>query len=329
MPQLFRIPEFRPHPLFRGGHAQTLAGYYLPAEKIVERAAKHRLTLDDGDAIILHDDCPPTWSPSGYVAVLLPGLAGSHRSGYMQRIARKLNDRGIRTFRVDHRGGGAGLGLAQHPYHAGRSDDAFAALNFVVGLCPHARHSLVGFSLSGNITLKLLGERAADLPRQLHRAIVFNPPVDLPKCADWIERRFSRAYNRYLVKHLYRQVASGPQLRADIPLARLGRCPRTLREFDNLYTAPVAGFGTSDVYYEMVSARRFISEIRIPTLVITSDDDPMIPGAPFRELTLSSAVQLHIAPSGGHLGYIARRGADPDRRWMDWRIVDWLTMALD
>ncbi len=99
----FSLPPFRPHPLVRGGHAQTLAGYYWPGKHLYQ-AKHHRLTLDDGDIIVLHDDCPPDWKPGDRAVLLMPGLAGCHQSGYLVRTVAKLNAKGIRTFRLDHRG---------------------------------------------------------------------------------------------------------------------------------------------------------------------------------------------------------------------------------
>ena len=118
------LPPFRQHLLFRGGHAQTLAGAYLPGRRYRYRAEQREVTLPDGDRIVLHDDCPAGWQSGQRAALLIHGLAGSHQSGYMQRIAHKLQARGVRAFRMDLRGCGAGAGLARLPYHSGRSEDA-------------------------------------------------------------------------------------------------------------------------------------------------------------------------------------------------------------
>ena len=111
----------------RGGHLQTIAAGYLPGHKFPYQAVQHTVVLPDGDAIILHDDCPPAWTPSDRVALLIHGLAGCHESPYMVRIAGKLNAIGVRTFRMDLRRSGAGWRLARFPYHAGRSLDALEA----------------------------------------------------------------------------------------------------------------------------------------------------------------------------------------------------------
>jgi predicted alpha/beta-fold hydrolase len=315
--------DFHPYPLFRTGHLQTLAGIYLPQRAHRETARQHRVSLSDGDQIILHDDCPQTWEPAGRTALMIHGLTGCHASNYMQRIAARLNDRGVRTFRMDLRGCGAGPGLARLPYHSGRSDDAAAALRKIAELCPGSPTVLIGFSLGANISLKLLGESPADLPENLERAVAICPPVDLWQCVQTLARGLNRLYDRHFVRELIAQVAMKRRMIADAPVLEPRRLPRTVFEFDETFTAPVCGFGTAANYYRLCSSAQFLPGIRVPTLILAADDDPLIPGAVFADLPRSSAVTLHVARSGGHLGFIGRRNGDPDRRWMDWRVVEW------
>jgi predicted alpha/beta-fold hydrolase len=155
------FPNFEPHPLIRGGHLQTIIGSYLPWMKVRYRATQHQVPLADGDRIALHDDLPggpedrgqktegrgQGWQAGDPVVLLLHGLGGCHLSSYMQRCAVKLTDRGFRVFRMDLRGYGAGFPLAKHPVHAGRSEDAAAALDYVIDLCPDSPVHLVGFSV--------------------------------------------------------------------------------------------------------------------------------------------------------------------------------------
>src|SRR6185295_11538489 len=101
--------------------------------------------------------------------------------------------------------------------------------------------------------------------------------------------------------------------------------PRRLYDFDDVYTAPISGFRDAADYYRRCSSGQFVPAIRLPTLVIAAADDPMIPSALFDRVTWPSNVRVHMAEGGGHLGFIGRRGADPDCRWMDWRVVEWVT----
>ena len=315
--------DFHPHPLFRTGHLQTLAGIWLPQGLPAESAAQHHVTLADGDRVVLHDDCPATWQAGARTALLIHGLAGNHASPYMVRIARKLNARGERTFRMDLRGCGAGLGLARLPYHSGRSEDAIAALATIATLCPGSPTTLIGFSLGGNITLKLLGEDPASVPAQLDRAVAVCPPVDLLACVKNLERGVNRWYDRHFVVLLREQLAALRRLIPDAPILAATARPRGVFEFDEAFTAPVCGFGTAANYYRLCSSAQFIPDIRVPTSILAAADDPLVPPDVFRELRLSPAVKLHLPNSGGHLGFIGRRNGDPDRRWMDWRVVEW------
>jgi predicted alpha/beta-fold hydrolase len=241
----------------------------------------------------------------------------------MRRIAQKLNRRGVRTFRMDLRGCGAGLGLARLPYHSGRSADAKAALQKIAELCPGAPTTLIGFSLGGNITLKLLGEAREDLPAHLDRAVAVCPPVDLMHCVQSLARGVNRFYDRHFVRLLREQVEAQRLRISDAPGLDLCRRPRGVFEFDEAFTAPVCGFGTAANYYRLCSSAQFIPQIRVPTLILAANDDPLVPGAMFAGLQLSPVVKLHLTASGGHLGFIGRNNGDPDRRWMDWRVVEW------
>lgn len=323
------IPEFRPHPLLRGPHVQTLAGFYLPAKRIPYRAVPYVVTLPDGDQLVLHEDCPPDWQRTDGMALLMHGLAGCHRSGYMIRIADKLCAAGVRVFRMDLRGCGAGAKCARLPYHAGRSDDALAAVHYILGTAPDSALALVGFSLSGNVLLKLLGEAPGNLPLQITCAAAVNPPIDLAACVARLERPGNRFYDRHFVKLLNRHVRLRRRWSPDSPDFPTGQRPRRLFDFDDWFTAPVCGYGTAAIYYAQCSAEQFVPAIRIPTLILTSRDDPLVPAEPFESLALPPCVRLHLTEHGGHLGYVGRRNGDPDGRWMDWRIVDWVTGMRD
>jgi predicted alpha/beta-fold hydrolase len=320
--------EFRPHPLFPTGHLQTLAGVFLPHHTGKDEPRRHQVPLADGDQIVLSDDTPPTWQPGGRTALLIHGLAGSHASPYMKRIAGKLNDRVVRTFRLDLRGCGAGVGLARLPYHSGRSEDAAIALRKISELCPGSPTTLIGFSLGGNITLKLLGESPGALPPNLDRAAAVCPPVDLLRCVEALGRGVNRFYDRHFVRLLCAQVENLCRLVPDAPALDARRTPRSVFEFDDIFTAPVCGFGSARNYYELCSSAQFIPRIKVPTLILAAADDPLVPGAMFESLSLPPTVTLQLTRSGGHLGFIGCRNGDPDRRWMDWRLVGFASPAV-
>lgn len=321
----FDPPPFVPHPLLVGGHGQTLGGFLFPGRLPPHHSKNFVVELDDGDKIVLHDTAPDSWRSGDRIALLLHGLGGSHQSPYMRRISAKLVARGVRAFRMDLRGAGAGEELARRPYHSGRSADAKAVLEFLAELCPRSPCTMVGFSLGGNIVLKLLGEVGPRPPGSLDSAAAVCPPVDLEYCSQALARPTGRVYDRYFVRQLLDQVRRREQLDPGSARELFTRRPRRLREFDDLFTARIWEFGDVATYYAQSSALPLLGAIALPTLILASRDDPLIPPGPLESARVSECTRVMLTHSGGHLGYIGRAGVDPDRRWMDWRIVDWVT----
>jgi uncharacterized protein len=247
----------------------------------------------------------------------------------MTRAAAKLNAAGVRTFRMDMRGCGAGAGLCSRPYHAGRSDDAAAVLRFVEQLCPDASITLVGFSLSGNIVLKLVGETPEAVPANVVKVAAICPAIDLGRCVRSLVGPFQRMYDRYFVRELCRQIRGNRLLNAELPVLNSPRRMKSMFDFDDFYTGPVCGFGSADNYYSASSARRHIAQIRRPTFILAAEDDPLVTIECFEGLRAPSNVLFHVTKHGGHLGYVGQRGIDRDSRWMDWRIVDWVMSDVE
>jgi predicted alpha/beta-fold hydrolase len=315
---LIDLPPFRPHPLVRGGHLQTIVGSYLPSPTS-NGAALHRVPLPDGDAIALHDDGGLS---DHAVVILVHGLAGSHQSGYVVRSSTKLRAVGVRVFRMDLRGCGAGMALARHPLHAGRSEDLAAVIDYVHRACPGGSIHVVGFSMGANIALKLAGEQGA--AARFASVMAVSPPIDLAMCTRHIARGFSRVYDRRFVSSLVEHVRQRITLVPDALSRPLTPHPRRLVDFDSLFTAPLSGFADVHDYYSRASSAIVLSKIAVPTLIVTATSDPIVPVDSFERAKYSPTTQLVLAPCGGHLGFVAARGTDADRRWIDWRVVEWV-----
>ena len=318
-------PPFIPAMGISGGNRQTIAGTFFTGSADFSETVQHKVNVSDGDVVVLHDDQPKEWKQGDHAVLLLHGLSGCHGSGYMMRIANKLNQQNVRSFRMDHRGCGAGDGLAQKPYHAGRIDDLHRVIASIETQCPGSSVSVVGFSLSGNLLLRYLGDPTINHSSNLFRAVAVCPPVDLGHCVRELDKTKSgQQYDRYFTRQLVSQISGSSQWRDDVPLAQAKQPPRRLYDFDDMYTAPASGFGSADEYYHYASSSQYIGNISVPSTILAAKDDPLVSSAPFHDVSLPSSVSLCMTEHGGHLGYIGRRNEDPDRHWMDWRVIEWL-----
>lgn len=318
------FPPFIPHPLITTGHLQTVCSPYLPGQSRPYQAKQHVVELPDSDRVVLHDDCPADWNPGDRVALLLHGVTGCHGSPYLVRLAAKLNDVGVRTFRMDMRGCGAAMKLAQQPGHAGRSEDARACLERIDEVCPQSPCTIVGFSLGGNIALKLLGESGAQPPANLDSGVAVAPPIDLVCCGENIDRGLNTVYSRKFARVLTRFVKDRRNFMPAVRDINLAPAPRSIVDFDDRVTAPLSGFRDVWDYYRQCSSAPLLQNVNVPTLIVASKDDPVVPATMFKRAVLSNSVNLVLTERGGHVGYYGVRNDDPDRWWVDWRIVDWI-----
>jgi predicted alpha/beta-fold hydrolase len=322
--------KFRPHPLLRSGHLQTVAAVYLPRRDAPYGARVHYVPADDlppeqgGDQLALHEDRPPAWEPHLPTVLLIHGLAGCHKSAYMCRMTERLAARGHCVFRLDMRGCGAGEGIARLPTHCGRSGDVAAALRFIAAQHPESPTYAIGFSLGGCLLLNLLAEVGNEPVGNLRRAMAVCPPVDLFA----VERRFDspggRAYDKFFVKKLWKQITDRWLRFPETAPALVPREPKRLRQIDETVTAPSGGFASADDYYARTQPGPKLTRIRQNVLIVAAEDDPVVPTAPLVEYAHRGGVEVAVPAGGGHLGFIARSNGDPDKRWLDWRIVEWV-----
>jgi predicted alpha/beta-fold hydrolase len=316
-----RTREFRPFPLLKNPHVQTLLGHWLPGKRLRHPSRPQRVGLPDGDCVVLHDSLPAGWQPGDRVALLVHGLCGSHQSPGIQRLARLLLPLGVRVVRLDLRGCGHGAGLTQRLYHGGCSDDVRAAATEVHSWAPDSPLLLAGVSLGGNIVLKLAGEAAGRPVPGLAGVAAVAPPIDLERCAALLAQRRNRMYERHFLRGLLgqaRQVRSLP----GVPPVRFPR-KLTLRLFDDLFTAPRHGFADALDYYRRCSSLPLLPRIGVPGLVLTARDDPFIAVEPFEQLQPPAPLEVRIVEHGGHLGFLGWDGAG-GIRWAERRVAEWV-----
>jgi predicted alpha/beta-fold hydrolase len=167
----------------------------------------------------------------------------------------------------------------------------------------------------------MAGEMGSGAPGCLQAVVAVAPPIDLAATCRHISAGFNKMYDRAFVRSLMRMVE---ERRKAIPEARhieMPRRPRRIWEFDELFTAPLAGFAGAEEYYAKSSSAPLLDAIRVPTLILTAADDPLVPVRQFETASYSPAVRLHVTEYGGHVGDLGADGPDADRRWLDWRLV--------
>jgi predicted alpha/beta-fold hydrolase len=260
--------------------------------------------------------------PSGTAAgeiVMVHGLEGSGDAGYIESLASAALAVGFSTHRFHMRTCGGTEEYADTLYHAGLTSDLAEVLRAfrAEGRAPAI---LAGFSLGGNVVLKLageLGESAADLIRGV---CAVSTPLDLAACAHRINHRENFLYQyRFVRKMRARLCATGRYDEADFA----GLC--SVMAIDDHITAPSFGFGTAANYYRTQSAIGFLERIRVPTLLIQSKDDPLVPYAIYEKLPGNPSIELLVTEHGGHLGFL---GKSPHRFWLDETVVEWVRKTL-
>jgi predicted alpha/beta-fold hydrolase len=324
--------DFRPLPFLRNPHIQTVLGALMPGPNCPFPDRRSLVRLSDGDCLVLHNNTPPGWKLGDPLALLVHGLSGSHASPHICRLAALLLMRRVRVVRMDLRGAGAGVALARHVYHAGRSDDVRAALTEIHSWSPTSPLLLIGLSLGGALALRLASE-AADRPVPgLTRLVAVSPPIDLPLCSTLLSLPQNRLYEDSFVRDLLIEARLRQRFFPDLlpppcPPRNGGdkgrRCRLTMRLFDDLYTAPRSGFADALDYYHKASCAALIPNIQLSTLILTARDDPFIAVEPFEELKVPSNILVRIVNHGGHIGFLGWDGRG-GIRWADRYIVEWI-----
>ncbi len=313
-------------PFFRNPHLSTLAGN-LWKRAIDETRFPTRQAVyptEAGTRVLVHENRPS--APVRAEVVLVHGLEGSSHSGYMVSLAQALCGQGFAAHRLNMRGCGGSEHLTPTLYHSGLTIDALSILRQLRAKSA-APLFLAGFSLGGNLTLKLAGELGSDAASLVSGFIAVSTPIDLAQCVRRIDSRENFLYQQRFVRSLCRRYRRRHLAQPDLfPLNGLDSI-RTIYDFDDQFTAPHFGFGTAANYYQTQSALNFVAAIRSPTLAVQARNDPMIPFPLFSDprLAENSSIRLLAVPHGGHLGFVSRR---QPRFWLDPVIIHWITEQL-
>lgn len=310
------VPPFQAAPGLRNPHVQTLVSRAVRS-RMEPRFERTRIDTTDGDFLDLDVWAAPERAVG--VCLLLHGLEGCGRSGYMVSTCGALSTLGIQAVALNFRSCSGEPNLTPGSYHSGRTDDIERALTWVAERFPGLRQSAVGFSLGGNALLNMLGT-SGDVG--LEAAVAVSVPYDLSACASALERGVTRLYAQYFMRTL-RAKARAKAARFPNLVSREAASARTIREFDDMLTAPLHGFRNAEDYYSRCSAARHVGAVTIPTLLIQAADDPLVPGAsvPLAVIRDRPNLTLELAQHGGHVGFLDRSlGAGPDG-WLEQKIA--------
>jgi predicted alpha/beta-fold hydrolase len=318
---LLDVP-FRPLPWLGNAHVQTVLGTLWTGKVPSLPGRRHVITLPDGDPLFAYENTPATWQPSGWIAVLVHGMGGSYRSASMRRLANLLLAAEWRVVRVNLRGAERSWQVNRQLYNAGCSEDIRAVAEELQRSAPGVPAVLIGLSLGGNIVLKLAGEASRKAVPNLAGVAALSAPIDLVRCSTLLSGPGNRLYERYYLRKLVHTASLHQQHFRDLPPVAFPR-RLTMRQFDDLHTAPRWGFADALDYYRQSSALPWVPRIAVPAFLLTARDDPFVAADPYDELPRRPCLGIHVIEQGGHLGFLGDDGAG-GIRWAERRIVDWV-----
>jgi predicted alpha/beta-fold hydrolase len=260
------------------------------------------------------------------IVVLFHGLAGGVDSAYIKRVMKQLQDDGKSSVLMHFRGCGKTPNRKARSYHSGESGDAREWIAYLKTNYPNSDLSAIGYSLGGNMLLKLLGEYGENSP--LKSAIAVSVPLDLAICADEINKGISKIYQKHLLKALKRDLKRKYDKHDMQKLIGKSRSEiddiSSFWQFDDIYTSIIHGFKDAKDYYKRCSAKQFLKDIKTKTLIIHSKDDPFMSEKVLpKDDEISDFVELEIYEDGGHVGFVSGNIFKP-KFWLEDRICKFL-----
>ncbi|NRA21993.1 MAG: hydrolase [Oceanospirillaceae bacterium] len=283
--------------------------------------------LVDGDFVDCHWYQKPANDTNQAIVILFHGLAGSCQSPYIQGIMQHLKKSGYASVLMHFRGCSDRPNRTARAYHSGDTADAKAWISHLQKTFPSSQLFAVGYSLGGNMLLKLLAEYGNYSP--LSAAVTVSAPIQLELCATTMQRGFARVYQRYLLKPLKKSLLRKFQSHDIASLIGLNEQAlkkiNSIEQFDDLYTAKIHGFAGAKDYYQKSSAKQYLPRIQCNTLIIQALDDPFMSGNILPKASqLPANISLEVTENGGHLGFISGNIFKP-KYWLEQRISDYFS----
>ncbi len=300
-------PPFRPAWWLPGPHLPTIWGKLArripPAHERIEA-----WETPDGDQVSVARLAPAT--PGAPTLAILHGLEGTVHSNYAQGLMHEARARGWGAALLIFRTCDGRVPSVPRLYHSGETSDVDLFVRRLAAERPGAPILCVGVSLGGNVLLKWLGEQGAAVPPEVRRAAAVSTPFDLAAGARYLEVGFSRLYSWHFLRNLKRKAAAVLDHHPGLPVdrSRVGSS-RTLWEFDDAFTGPVHGFAGADDYYGRSSSVGFLSTIKVPTLLLSAEDDPFLPPVVLERVRQAASanplLEVEFTRRGGHVGWVS------------------------
>jgi uncharacterized protein len=308
---------FRPQPLFRSGHAQTLVGNFLPRRNDLPIPEDRLFQVEPGVQVLCH--CH--WQPSREKAmtlIIVHGLEGSSESGYVIGTGSKAWRAGMNVVRMNMRNCGGTERLGPTLYNSSMSADVASVATTLIEQDGLQKLAFAGFSMGGNLVLKLLGEWGARAPLQVKAAVGISPAMDLAASADALHEGANRIYEMKFLWGLRRRIQRKAKLYPEHFDTRYLRGVRSLRDFDDQITARYCGFLNAQDYYTRAASTRVLEQIAVPTLVLHANDDPFIRVLPEtrEKLRRNPHITYIETEHGGHCAFLAEANGY-DGRWAE------------
>jgi predicted alpha/beta-fold hydrolase len=322
--KLNKLKHYVPKRRLRNGHLMTIYAWARPRRlRALPPAAERLFQIAEDTRVLAH--CHWQADRSARPALLaLHGLEGSSSAHYMRGLADKAYRAGFSVLLLNQRNCGGTEHLAAGLYHSGLTIDADHVIREIAATDGVSRVVVAGYSLGGNLALKLAGDYGDAAPPQLRSVCAVSPVMELAQCVRALERRQNIIYQWNFVRGLKARMQRKAECHPGrFPLDRL-REIRSVRAFDDAYTAPHFGFSDAAEYYHRASAMRVIDRVRVPALIITSEDDPFVPSALFRDprVTGNPYLRVILTRHGGHCGFVSDTVDGDDGYWAESRVVE-------
>ncbi len=323
---------FKPAWWLKNSHLQTIYPSLFRKISSPPEMWRERLTTTDNDFIDI-DFCGKGNAP---LVILLHGLAGSSKSGYIRGLQQVLEKNGYRSATLNFRGCSGEANNLARGYHSGETEDIHFLYQTLRQREPDTPIAAVGFSLGGNVLLKWIGEQGNQV--SLFCTVAVSVPFVLSACATKLDTGFSRLYRKNLIDELkqyikdkHHHLINRGDKQETKKISQLGDLSKikSFWQYDNQVVAKLHGFKNVEDYYLKSSSRQFLKSIAVPTLLLQASDDPFMTESVIPDLSeLSVAVQLEITQRGGHVGFVEGRNPFRVGYWLEERISNFLQEKL-